>query len=130
MPFIHFIDTCSNLKCLHIKECEPFTNLLKQLKKPLKPSIVDFLQNQQCGFEEDYPKVCCSNLPKNLPIFTHSKQLHFIEPSTSTPKIDLFEKGEAINKAFASDFYDLDFWDIFRRKRGSKNDFIASIEIR
>lgn len=113
-------------KCISIKECGPFMDLLKQLKHPLNQSIVDFLEHKECGFEDGYPKVCCSNLPKSLSVFKQNK------PAATTERVDLTAKAEAINEAFAlDDPFDFEFWDIFRKKRAySKKDYSKIVEIR
>ncbi|CAH0551213.1 unnamed protein product [Brassicogethes aeneus] len=63
----------SQSKCLKLHECQPYMDLLKNLGKPLKLSVVEFLRAQQCGFEEFEPKVCCTKLPKSLKILKNSR---------------------------------------------------------
>lgn len=48
-------------------------NLIVSMGKPLNPPIVTFLKNQQCGFGQKYPLVCCSTVPKRFKV---TKQIH------------------------------------------------------
>lgn len=49
-------------------------SLIDTLQKPLKPSVVQFLRAQQCGFHDGYPMICCGVLPKTLNIFNKRQQ--------------------------------------------------------
>ncbi|CAK9822833.1 CLIP domain-containing serine protease HP8 [Anthophora retusa] len=43
--------------CVGIRQCPQLLNLLEA--QPLKPEVIDFLRKSQCGFEGNYPRVCC-----------------------------------------------------------------------
>lgn len=107
--------------------------------KPLQPLFVEFLRDQQCGFQEDYPTVCCSLLPKNLKLLkrvTADSSLHLFKThnkfSSTDPDLsatakppkpirseNIDEKIDAINKKFdVDDFFDFTgTFDLLRRRR-------------
>lgn len=144
---------------MSLKDCRPYMDLIKKMEKPLKPLVVEFLRAQQCGFQEDYPMVCCSLLPKNFKILKHARpdsrpidfkehnQLSSIEfdlrdvfskietttkPSVSDRDKMIREKTEAINNEFdLSDFFDFTgSFDLLRRRRRFNNGSEFDIEIR
>lgn len=53
-----------------LPECKPFMDLIYELEKPLKVSVIKFLRSQECGFDKGFPKVCCAPLPKTAPFLT------------------------------------------------------------
>lgn len=58
---------CStNTTCTILPSCISFMELIDGLQKPLKPSVVQFLRSQECGFEKGYAKVCCFHLSQKL----------------------------------------------------------------
>ncbi|KAG5896172.1 hypothetical protein JTB14_016947 [Gonioctena quinquepunctata] len=59
--------------CVNLNSCDPYMNLIKTSAKPLQASVVHFLRNQECGFENDMPKVCCSPVPINIQALKHSR---------------------------------------------------------
>ncbi|XP_049823878.1 uncharacterized protein LOC126265676 [Aethina tumida] len=120
--------------------------LLGKLEKPLRPSVVEFLHAQQCGFTNGIPKVCCGSLPKNLKIFKNAPDndaRRFVIKTTTTQKPttsatstkNMSEEKrrrmeEALNREFSSDFFDAGFdLFMFRRKKRDKNEQLE-VEIR
>lgn len=62
-------------------------DIINGLQKPLKPSVVEFLRSQQCGFESGFPKVCCSGLPKRLRVFKDVSTTTQIIPTEEEKKL-------------------------------------------
>ncbi|KAJ8960309.1 hypothetical protein NQ318_004035 [Aromia moschata] len=73
--------------CIPLKDCRPYVDLVKSMEKPLKPPVVDFFRSQQCGFQEGYPKVCCSQLPKEFGNVKHARPES--RPSVKIPREEL-----------------------------------------
>lgn len=126
--------------------------------KPLQPAVVEFLRLQECGFEQGYPKVCCSALSRDFQVLKHARPssrkptnmlsvdtpqkvtTHATRATTkisTTKKIvkpsdNLYSKADALNKAFMSDYFDYtsSFDLMLRIKRQNDNDDVIDIEIR
>lgn len=123
-------------------------DLLHLLEKPLKPSVVDFLRSQQCGFEDGFPKVCCASMPKTIPILAHHPKKVSINVSTvieypdgssqsssqtqtvsaSSTKRPSAQKRVDMNMAMEKLFDDFSAFDMLRKKRNSLS--YSDIEIR
>lgn len=117
-----------------IRDCEPVMNLLNELEKPLRSSVVEFLKAQQCGLLNGIPKVCCGPFPKNLTtkLKQTSDQIYSrLKINTVTKRISEEEKRrreEILNRVLILDHLD-DGFDLFRRRKRDKNDQL-DIEIR
>lgn len=133
---------------------------INSIEKPLKPTVVKFLRNQECGFEKGYPKVCCGKVPRNLRVLKHYRlnprvpvnvlsapmetndngmtdlfrivNKENIQASSSVKSQDLRKKAEAMNKQFASmQFMDFtDGFDLMIRKKRSDVGAFIDVEIR
>lgn len=132
-------------------------DLVRSMGKPLQSSVVAFLRSQECGFDQGYPMVCCSMLPKAFqllklakpyprrPINTLSTDLPTkvapLTTSTTTKKSitrnlsksgeKLLKKADALNEAFMSDYFDYagSFDLMLRIKRDNSNGSV-DIEIK
>lgn len=115
-------------------------DLLHLLEKPLKPSVVDFLRSQQCGFESGFPKVCCASLPKTIPILTNNPKKVSINVSAVieypdgsnqnamtvfttaiTPSSHKKDQAKRVdmNEAMEKLLEDLSLFDLLRKKRNN-----------
>lgn len=45
--------------CIAVEKCQPYQELLKDIEKPLTPQIVQYLRDRQCGFDNEFPMICC-----------------------------------------------------------------------
>lgn len=52
--------------CINLRNCQPLIDILRQTR-PLPQESLDFLRNSQCGFEGNYPKVCCEQQQEPTP---------------------------------------------------------------
>lgn len=156
LPFLEIFFSVSDLacrissKCMILPNCSPFMDLLHMLAKPLKPSVVDFLRSQQCGFERGFPKVCCQSLPKTIPILLYNPKKIYANVSTeesnkeslptltqivltTTQKPIVMNKGVKKKKvnmelAFGNFYDDVIIFDALRNK--AKMRYIDGIEVR
>lgn len=117
--------------------------------KPLQPAVVEFLRSQECGFDQGYPLVCCSEQHlrnmKNENLRTPPNKPN--KPSPTVPvkattvasqvitkpavNNNVYNKADALNKAFMSDYFDYtgSFDLMLRIKREGDNNTL-DIEIR
>ncbi|CAH1963256.1 unnamed protein product [Acanthoscelides obtectus] len=78
--------------CTVLRDCTSYMDVISTLEKPLSAPIVSYLRSQQCGFEMGFPKVCCSELPKNIKSVKSSRaqnkrrfnRLNALDPSETT----------------------------------------------
>lgn len=74
--FILENQTCKTSSCIILKDCNPYMNLIASMEKPLGRSVVAFLRSQECGFQDGYPKVCCTIIPNNLKTVKQARPAH------------------------------------------------------
>lgn len=146
---------CKNhADCINLRDCEPYLHLVKSMEKPLHPAIVEFLRSQECGFDQGYPLVCCSDIrfkdvtqktlnsrkplnnlctessPTSSPMATTTSQ----NPAMNKPSFNsnnLQNKADALNKAFMSDYFDYGgSFDLMLRIKRHNGDGLLDIEIR
>lgn len=108
-------------------------DFINAVEKPLKPQVVVFLRSQQCGFQQDHPKVCCAVVPKGLldHVAKKSKNAAVAEEKKNAGqnvkegKLRSEMKDEEVEKAqkgfmlFYEDVMDFDF--LYRIKRANLN---------
>lgn len=120
-------------ECIPLKDCRYYTNLIETAEKPLRPVFVEFLRAQQCGFQDSYPTVCCSLLPKTFKVSRDGSRKQNKLSSAELEIKDLFSanktnssrnrksKKEAVSvkrKFDMADIFDLTVpFDLFRRRR-------------
>lgn len=120
--------------------------------KPLQPAVVEFLRSQECGFDQGYPLVCCSeqhlrNMKHKKPNLRTPPNKLGVKPSQIVPikattvasqvitkpavNNNVYNKADALNKAFMSDYFDYasSFDLMLRIKREGDNNNL-DIEIR
>ncbi|XP_050355200.1 venom protease-like [Nymphalis io] len=82
--------------CIAIASCPTYVKLLQQFRT--KPAYVQVLKRAHCGFEGNYPKVCC-------PIATTPNDPLQSTPSHAAPTVIASVTDDAVsNKSLASDF--------------------------
>ena len=47
-------------RCIKLDQCEILTAMMRQEKLKSKGSL-EFLFDYHCGFDKEFPKVCCEN---------------------------------------------------------------------
>nr|CAH7731241.1 unnamed protein product [Callosobruchus chinensis] len=83
---------CKLHNCTVLRDCTSYMSVISTLEKPLSAPLVSYLRSQQCGFYKGFPKVCCSDLPKNIKSVKSSRpqnnrrfnRLNVLDPSETT----------------------------------------------
>lgn len=139
--------------CVLLKDCTPYMNLVRSVRKPLEPSIVNFLRSQECGFDKGYPKVCCSKFSEDLQGLKRGKHnshnyVNNIRNDLARTDLPLIKSKKKIGtaflnpgvnsdinadalKAFKSEYIDYTgFFDLMLRTKRHEDHDTLDIEIR
>ncbi|KOC63285.1 Serine protease easter, partial [Habropoda laboriosa] len=60
--------------CIGIRQCPQLLRILET--KPLKPDVVDYLRQSQCGFDGNLPRVCCPIQSGNMNVPSRGEQVY------------------------------------------------------
>ncbi|XP_056634747.1 uncharacterized protein LOC130443887 [Diorhabda sublineata] len=92
---------CEDSQCISLKYCTPVLQFLNTVQKPLDACIVNYLRNEQCGFEEGFPKICCKSIPKYLRKQINYKNKPKQKSTTASKDVDKNHKynDETVNTA-------------------------------
>nr|CAI5841972.1 unnamed protein product [Callosobruchus analis] len=83
---------CKFHNCTVLRDCTSYMSVISTLEKPLSAPLVSYLRSQQCGFYKGFPKVCCSDLPKDIKSVKSSRpqnnrrfnRFNVLDPSETT----------------------------------------------